>query len=120
MTEQKQIKLFANANDLKTVLAANYQKQIVNYFGDEKKALKFLSGVVADVQRTPKLLECTPATLINSYIVMAQLEFMPSDVSGEAYVLPYKNQGVMEAQFQLGYKGLVTLFYRAGVNPIVS
>jgi len=103
-------------DDLKVVLATQYQKQINNFFGDEQKALKFLSSVVADVQRNPKLLECRPDTVINSYIMMAGLEFMPSGVSGEAYVLPYG--GI--AQFQLGYQGLVTLFYRAGVTKITS
>ncbi len=119
---------FKNELDLKTVLANQYQKQIVNFFGDQKKALRFLSGVVAAVQRNPKLLECTGESVINSFMTMAQLGLMPSDVSGEAYVLPYKNKKniggkwteVMEAQFQLGYKGLVTLFYRAGIKDIVA
>ncbi len=105
-----------NTDDLKCVLANQYQKQITNYFGDEKKALKFLSSVVSSVQRLPKLLECDPISVINSFITMAELNLMPSDVSGEAYVLPYKNK----AQFQLGYQGLVTLFYRAGIKSIVS
>jgi recombination protein RecT len=51
---------------------------------------------------------------------MAQLELMPSDVSGEAYVLPYKTKNGMVAQFQLGYQGLVTLFYRAGIRAITA
>lgn len=106
----------AQIKNLKTTLANSYQKQIENYFGDPKQALKFLSSVVSAVQRNPALLECEPASVINSFMTMAQLQFMPSDVSGEAYVLPYK--GV--AQFQLGYQGLVTLFYRAGVRLIVA
>ena len=105
--------------DLKMVLAGEYRKQIENFFGNPQKALEFLSNVVASVQRNPKLLECSPQSLINSFMVMASLKLMPSGVSGEAYVLPYniKNQG-MVAQFQLGYQGLVTLFYRAGVRSI--
>ena len=114
------IQVFKSVQDLKLTLAGEYRKQIENYFGDPQKALEFLSGVVADVQRLPKLLECTPETVINSYIMMAQLKFMPSKVSGEAYVLPYKNKGVMEAQFQLGYQGLVTLLYRAGNKSVVA
>jgi recombination protein RecT len=106
--------------DLKLVLAKEYQKTIENYFGDKDKALEFLTNVVAAVQRTPKLLECTPATLLNSFMVMASLKLMPSGISGEAYVLPYANKGQMEAQFQLGYQGLVTLFYRAGARSIVA
>ena len=105
---------------LKDVIAKNYMKQIVNYFGDDKKAMAFLSAVVAATQRTPELINCTPVSVINSFMTMAQLGFMPSGVSGEAYVLPYKKGGVSEAQFQLGYQGLVTLFYRAGAKEIVA
>lgn len=121
-----------NENDLKKLLASEYKAQINNYFGDEKKALRFLSSVVAAVQRNQTLLECTPVSLVNSFITMAQLNLMPSDVSGEAYVLPYNNSKkivedgkekwvkVKEAQFQLGYQGLVTLFYRSGVASLVA
>lgn len=116
----KQIAVFKNENDLKITLNTNYIKQIENYFGDKNKALKFLSSVVSSTQRLPKLMECTAPSLINSFIMMAELELMPSGVSGEAYVLPYSNRGVMEAQFQLGYQGLVTLFYRAGVTAIYA
>ena len=108
--------IIKNTTDLKQVLANQYQNQINNYFGDEKKALKFLSSVISSVQKTPKLLECDGQSVVNSFMTMAQLELMPSDVSGEAYVIPYKNKG----QFQLGYQGLVTLFYRAGVRSITA
>jgi len=95
--------------DLKIFLAKNYMAQIKNFFGNEQKAMKFLSSVMASVQKTPELLNCQPTTLINSFMTMAQLGLMPSDVSGEAYVLPYAGK----AQFQLGYQGIVTLFYLA-------
>lgn len=111
---------FRDVNDLKVVLFKNYQKQIENFFGDPEKALEFLSNVMAAVQRNPKLLECTPISVINSFMLMASLKLMPSGVSGEAFVLPYRNKGVMEAQFQLGYQGIVTLLYRAGARSVVA
>lgn len=111
---------FSSEMDLKTVLASQYMKQIENFFADKKQAMKFLSSVMADVQKNPKLLECTPTSVINSYMTMAQLGLMPSGISGEAYVLPYNIKGQMVAQFQLGYQGLVTLFYRAGVKAILA
>ncbi len=115
--------------DLKQVLAKEYMKAIENFFGDPQLAREFLSNVVASTQRTPKLLECTPESLLNSFVTMASLKLMPSGVSGEAFVLPYDNKKklpngtyevVKEAQFQLGYQGLVTLFYRAGAKSIVA
>ncbi len=116
-----------DADDLKKILYANYMAQIKNFFGDEKKALRFLSSVMASVQKNKKLLECTGESVINSFMMIAQLGLMPSDVSGEAYVLPYANNRkegdkwikVYEAQFQLGYQGHITLLYGAGVQSIV-
>lgn len=115
-----------DVKELQVFLATNYMKQIKNFFGNEQQAMKFLSSVMADVQRNPKLMECTPNSLINSYIMMAQLGFMPSGISGEAYVIGYNNSKkvgntwvkVMEAQLQVGYQGFVTLFYKAGVEKI--
>jgi recombination protein RecT len=123
-----QLTTLQNETDLKLFLQKNYMAQIKNFMGDEKRALKFLSSMMADMQRNPKLKECVPMTVINAYMVMAQLGFMPSGVSGEAYVIPYANnrkvgeryEKVLEAQFQLGYQGLVTLFYQAGVSKISS
>lgn len=109
-----QITKISSVDDLKVILGTQYKKQIDNYFGDPQKALKFLSGVMSAVQKNDELLKCDATSVINSFMTMAQLELMPSDVSGEAYVLPYGNQ----AQFQLGYQGFVTLFYRAGCRSI--
>lgn len=116
----QEITLLKTETDLKMLLAEQYQAQIVNYFGDKTKAMKFLSAVISAVQRNPKLLQCEPTTLINSFMIMAQLKLLPSGVSGEAYVIPYNNKGNLEAQFQIGYQGLVTLFYRAGTIEIYS
>lgn len=96
------------------------EKQINNYFADSKKALAFMSAVIADVQRNPELLNCTPVSLINAYVSMAQLHFMPSGVSGQAYVIPYNLKGTKTACFQLGYQGLVQLLYRGGIKSIVA
>lgn len=112
--ETKKITTIKSPNDLKIFLANNYMTQIKNFFDNEKQAMKFLSSVMSAVQRLPALLETEPLSLVNSFVTMAQLGLMPSDVSGEAYVLPYKGK----AQFQLGYQGLVTLFYRAGGQKI--
>lgn len=109
-----QIQKFKNEIGLASFIDKNYKNQITNYFAEPQKAMEFLSNVRAEVQRNPKLLECEPGSLVNSFITAASLKLMPSGVSGEAYVLPYKNI----AQFQLGYQGLVTLFYRAGVQAI--
>ena len=114
MTDKNQAVVIKSSDDLKVFLAKNYMTQIKNFFGDEKQSMRFLSSVMASVQKLPALLQCDSLSVVNSFMTMAQLGLMPSDVSGEAYVLPYKGK----AQFQLGYQGLITLFYRAGCENI--
>lgn len=110
----KEITPFKSELELKSFMAKNYLTQITNFFSDEKQAMKFMSSMMASIQKTPALMQCQPASLINSFMTMAQLGLMASDVSGEAYVLPYKDK----AQFQLGYQGIITLFYRAGGQSV--
>lgn len=98
-------------------LENKYMKQVVNYFnGDRQSAMRFMTGAVDYVRRVPKLQECTPVSLINSLMLVASFRFIPSSVGGEAYIIPY----AANATFQIGYKGYVTLFYRAGIKKITS
>lgn len=95
------------------MVAKQYMKQITNYLGgDEKKSMKFLSAAVYVLQKNPKLLECDPASLIQSLMSCAEFELYPSNVAGEAFIIPYKGK----ATFQIGYQGLVTLLARAGIS----
>lgn len=72
------------------------------------------------IQKTPTLLECSKETLMNAFITCAQYNMFPSSAGGECYVLPYRNKGRMEAQFQLGYQGILTLLYRSGIQSVIS
>jgi recombination protein RecT len=50
----------------------------------------------------------------------AQLGLEPNTPLGQAYLIPYKNKGVDEVQFQIGYKGLIDLAYRSGEVEVVQ
>lgn len=58
-----------------------------------------------------KLTECTPASLFGSIMQCCQLGIEPGPL-GHAYLIPRRIKGNMECQFQIGYKGLLELFYR--------
>lgn len=99
----------------KNQLATDYQKQVTNYFmGKKDEAMKFMSAVVNSVQKTPELLKCDKASLMQAFMTCAEYQLYPSNASGEAYVLPYAGK----AQFQLGYQGVITLLYRNGIDSI--
>ncbi|MFA6158867.1 MAG: recombinase RecT [Candidatus Paceibacterota bacterium] len=127
MTETK--KELTTSDQLKLQLAGDYLKQVTNYFsGDKEKAMRFVTSIMQSVRKIPKLYQCDRMSLLNAFMTMAQLGLMPSDVSGEAYVIPYDNNKkidgkfvkVLEAQFQLGYPGIVTLLYRAGNREVIA
>lgn len=97
---------------IKTQMAhKDYMKQIENYFrGNKEEAMAFLTASVEYIRKVPKLLACEPVSLLSALMISAQFRFMPSGVSGEAYIIPYGQ----EANFQLGYQGIVTLLWRTG------
>lgn len=65
---------------------------------------------MTSIQRTPRLLECDPVSLVGAVIQSAQLGLEPDGVLGQAYLIPYKQK----VQFQPGYKGLLVLARRSG------
>lgn len=67
-----------------------------------------------------KLQECSPKSFLGAMMQAAQLGLEPNTPLGQAYLIPYRNHGNMECQFQLGYKGMVDLFYRGGGKVLQS
>lgn len=89
--------------------------------GEIKKALptvmtpeRFTRIALSAVSNTPQLAECTPMSFIAALMNAAQLGLEPNTPLGQAYLIPYKNKGRLECQFQLGYKGIIDLAYRSG------
>lgn len=107
-----------NVADFKRVLVANYKNQLEAILKDPDEAKAFMANAMSLMQKTPDLIKCAPHTVFNGLMMIASLRLMPSAISGEAYLIPYKNKGKDEAQFQLGYQGLITLFYRAGIDAL--
>lgn len=95
---------------------------IVRALGPElKKALpsvltpeRFTRIALSALNQTPQLQQCTPMSFIGALLSAAQLGLEPNSPLGQAYLIPFKNKGVMECQFQIGYKGLIDLAYRNG------
>lgn len=106
--------LTAQIQDFKMMLAKGHQKSIENAFGDEDTAKKFLSAVANAVAKTPKLLECNQQSMVDAVMSCVACRIFPNTPTGEAYLIPYKGK----VQFQLGYKGICTLLYRAGITGI--
>lgn len=103
------------------------QTYIKSMEGEIKKALpsvitpeRFTRMVLSAISTNPQLGSCTPQSFLGAMMSAAQLGLEPNTPLGQAYILPYKNKGTLEAQFQLGYKGLIDLAYRSGEVELVQ
>lgn len=71
---------------------------------------RFSRIAMTAVRNTPKLQACDPMSFLAALMQSAQLGLEPNTPLGQAYLIPYGR----EAQFQLGYQGMLTLAYRTG------
>lgn len=80
--------------------------------GKPELAEAFVRSALTLVSMNPRLGDCQPMSFLGALMQAAQLKL---DLSlGQAWVIPYwsaKNGGLM-AQFQIGYQGMIDLFYR--------
>ena len=75
---------------------------------------RFTRITLSALSTNAKLAETTPQSFLGAMMTAAQLGLEPNTPLGQAYLIPYRNHGVLECQFQLGYKGLIDLAYRSG------
>ena len=84
------------------------------------KADRLARIVLTSVQKTPDLLACTQESLLGCVIQAAQLGLEPDGMLGHAYLIPYKNKGVMTCQLLVGYKGMLKLARQSGEIASIS
>lgn len=89
--------------------------------GEIRKALpavmtpeRFSRIVLSALSTNPQLANTTPQSFLGAMMAAAQLGLEPNTALGQAYLIPYRNHGTLECQFQIGYKGLIDLAYRSG------
>ena len=73
---------------------------------------RFTRMALSALNTTPKLQECSQMSFLGALMNAAQLGLEPNTPLGQAYLIPYKNHGKLECQFQIGYKGLIDMVYR--------
>lgn len=103
------------------------RKNIAGVIG-EKNTTRFISSVVSAVQANPNLAKCTNASILSAALQGEALQLAPSPQLGMFYMTPYKNKKkvgnqwveVEEAQFSLGYKGMIQLAIRSGQYKTIT
>lgn len=73
-------------------------------------AERFLRIALTCLQKTPKLMDCTPESFLGAVMTAAQLGLEPDGITGMAYLIPYGGK----VNFQPGFQGLMELARRSG------
>lgn len=63
---------------------------------------RFTRMVLTAMSTNPQLQQCTPNSFLGAMMQAAQLGVEPNTPLGQAYLIPYRNHGNLEVQFQLG------------------
>ncbi|MFK5041982.1 recombinase RecT, partial [Glaesserella parasuis] len=81
-----------------------------------KNAATFTTSVLQIVNSNAMLRNADPMSVFNAACMAATLNLPLQNGLGFAYIVPYQNrkEKKTEAQFQLGYKGLIQLAQRSG------
>lgn len=92
------------------------EKQIAKALPSAITPERFARMAMTAVTMNPDLGRCTPPSFIGALLQAASLGLEPNTSLGQAYLIPYNNYktGVKEAQFQIGYRGMIELAHRSG------
>ena len=82
---------------------------------------RLTSLAVNAIARTPKLAQCTPTSVLGAVMASAAVGLEPNTVAQQAWLIPYERRykqggqwlSSYECQFQIGYRGYITLAYRS-------
>ena len=79
-----------------------------------ENAASFIGSLLSVVNANSRLRECEPYSIINAAAMAATLRLPIINTLGFAYIVPYRTRDGLQAQFQIGWKGLVQLAQRSG------
>lgn len=97
------------------------EKSIAAVAGQYLTPERFLKLAVNVVKKTPLLLQCDPWSVLGAFMSSAALGLEPNTVQGQAWLIPYKKRAqvngkwvdIYDCQFQVGYRGFITLAHRS-------
>lgn len=98
-----------------TGYAMSKHDEIYKLVGNQQKAEKF-SADLALMSLNVGLVKCTPISVFTTALKIAQIGLSIVQERKQAYLVPYKNKGIYEAQLQISYIGWQILAKRAGYD----
>ena len=111
----------SKAADIRTLLEKS-RKQMEMALPKHLTADRLLRVAMTSIQKNPKLMECTPQSLLACVMTCAQLGLEPDQFLGQAYLVPFKDTKKNATICTLipGYRGYIALARRSGEMQTVS
>ncbi|MCY9508506.1 recombinase RecT [Paenibacillus larvae] len=96
-----------------------FKRALPDHIGHER----FVRIAMTVVRTNPKLMQCEAMSIIAALMQSAQLGLEPNTPTKEAHLIPYSNKRIIngkeiwvdEAQFQMGYRGILKLVWQSGI-----
>ena len=95
-----------------TIMSDAVKSTIAARLGE--KAGTFTTSILDLIGDNSQLQECDPMLIIKESMKAAGLDLPLNKNLGFAYIIPYKERGVMTPHFQMGHKGYLQLAIRTG------
>jgi recombination protein RecT len=103
---KKQTSIYDMINKMKPQL----ERALPEHIKPDRMARMALTAV----RNNHKLGQSEATSLLGAIMTAGQLGLEPNTPLGQCYIIPYNSKNGMQAQFQMGYKGLVELAHRSG------
>ena len=120
-TQNQNLPATTRAANIRALLEKS-RKQMEMALPKHLTADRLLRVVMTSIQKTPKLMECTPQSLLACVMTCAQLGLEPDQFLGQAYLVPFKDTKKNATICTLipGYRGYIALARRSGEMQTVS
>ena len=100
-------------SDLKSMIqSGDFKTQIKNAL--PKGGLtteRYVSACLTALAVTPKLMQCTPSSVLKAFMESARFGLEPNSPLGEAHLVPYGNR----VEFLIAYRGMMKLAWNTGM-----
>lgn len=90
--------------------------------GDPARTARFKEVVARAIAKDPKLIRCTPLSLMRAIVDAASLGIEPTGKYGGGYLVPFwsSKNSRYEATLIIGYDGLKDMAYRSGIVTLIE
>ncbi|WP_052487965.1 recombinase RecT [Gordoniibacillus kamchatkensis] len=104
-------------------LIQSMEKEFKRALPDHVGVERFVRIAITVVRTNPNLMKCDGMSIIAALMQSAQLGLEPNTPLKESHLIPYSNKRVIEgrevwvdeAQFQMGYRGVLKLVWQSGL-----